>query len=154
MTSLKNCRLFLLLLLCGFCIPISAQVTVHVITLSVDTEQFDPRNPSASCQFLAEEGTEVLVSDPPEEFTIAAEVGDIIRWYGVSSSQPETMIEIRKIKYEKGVNLFPFKEKDGDRALEATITKGQPGDDYKYVISFKIDATGAMYHIDPKIQVK
>jgi len=128
--------------------------TVHDITLQVNTSHFDRHNPTASCQLVAGEGTQILVSSPVEEFTIAAEVGDTIRWNGISTTQADATIQIRKIKYERGVNIFPFDEKDGDTIVEGTITKGKHGEDYKYVISFKINGTGPMYHIDPKIQVK
>jgi hypothetical protein len=143
------------LVFAGFTTCALAQATtVHEITLLVNTADFDPRNPAASCTFMAGEGTEVLVANPPEKFTIAAEVGDIIRWNGNSSSDPNVVIEIRKIKHDKGQNLFPAKEMDGMAVVEGTITRGNHGDDYKYIIFFKIGDTGAMHKIDPKIQVK
>lgn len=128
--------------------------TTHEITLRVDTANFNRQNPEASCEFVAGENTEVLVASPASEFTIVAEVGDTIHWRGVSSSGEGVTVDIKKIKYALGVNLFPVDEMDGIDMVQGTITKGNQGDDYKYVISFKIGDSGAVYRIDPKIQVK
>ncbi len=130
-----------------------AQAT-HEITLKVNTANFDKSNPAASCAFEAGEGTIVLVANPPQDFMIQAEVGDTIRWRGVSTNQTGVSVQIRKIKYARGVNIFPQSEIDGENTVQATITKGGTrNDDYKYIISFKINDTGSMYHIDPKIRV-
>jgi hypothetical protein len=127
---------------------------IHEITLMVDTSSIQRDDPSASCYFVAGAGTEVLVSNPPEEFTFAVEVGDVIQWRGLSSTEPDVTVEIRKIKYDQGVNLFSSDEMEGDDVVEATVTHGRTGNDYKYVISFKKGGTGTMYRIDPKIQVR
>jgi hypothetical protein len=152
---MNNCKFLILTMAFGISVSaVSAQTTTHEITLLVDTATLSNQNPSASCQFMAGEGTVVLVDSPPEAFTFEAEVGDTIRWSAVAMGGTGESIQIRKIKYDRGINIFPAREMDGENVVEATITKGNHGDDYKYVVSFKIGNTGAMYRIDPKIQVK
>ncbi len=131
--------------------PVQANVT---ITLHVDTGNIDNKNTATTCDFGQDEG----ISN--EDFTVAVNVGDIITWEGVSSSSPSTdVVEITKIKYVKGKNIFGKDLGPGNnrkitgKALSSTATEG----DYKYDISFTVTNNGAKrngtFHIDPVIQV-
>ncbi len=127
-----------------------------VVTLHVDTGTIDKKNASASCNFGQEEG----ISN--EEYTIVVNVGDVITWEGVSSSSPETdVVDITKIKYVKGKNIFgkdlDTKDTGNKKRVSAKVLSSTAvGGDYKYDISFTVTNNGAkrngIFHIDPKIQ--
>ncbi|WKK65661.1 hypothetical protein [Lutimonas zeaxanthinifaciens] len=87
------------------------------------------------------------------DHTVYANVGDTIFWSG-ESTDGSGAIDIQKIKYERGTNVFDRDELDGTTTVTGIIkrnTSNKP--DYKYTISFKIDGTGKMYSIDPKLKV-
>lgn len=127
-----------------------------IVTLKVDTGKIDKGNTSASCNF----GQEAGISN--EEFTIVVNVGDTVTWRGVSSSSPETdVVNITKIKYVRGKNIFGKdldtkdtgkNQKISAKVLSSTVTEGT----YKYDISFTVTNNGVKrngtFHIDPKIQ--
>ena len=79
-------------------------------------------------------------------------MGDTIIWDG-ESSDGTAAIDIRKIKYGRGTNVFNDKELDGETTVVGTIQRNTDGQPYKYKISFKINNTGKTYSIDPKIIV-
>ncbi len=99
------------------------------------------------CQF-----TDQAPGTDTREYTIYAEVGDTIIWGG-ESSDGSAAIDIRKIKYHKGTNVFKKKELDGETTVVGEVQEKTNGKPYKYKIYFKIDNTGKMYSIDPKIIV-
>ena len=127
-----------------------------IVTLNVDTGLIDKDNTSASCNFGQEE------SITNEEFTIVVNVGDTVTWRGVSSNSPETdVVNITKIKYVKGKNIFGKDldtkdkgkhQKVSAKVLSSTAVEGA----YKYDISFTVINNGVKrngtFHIDPKIQ--
>lgn len=127
-----------------------------VVTLRVDTKEINKDNLSTTCDFGQEEG----ISN--EEFTITVNVGDVITWEGVSSTSPDTdVVDITKIKYVKGKNIFGKdldttdkgkNQKVSGKVLSSTAVGG----DYKYDISFSVTTNGVKrngtFHIDPKIQ--
>ncbi|MCA0933324.1 hypothetical protein LCM02_12750 [Lutimonas saemankumensis] len=87
------------------------------------------------------------------EYTVYANVGDTIFWNG-ESSDGSGAVDIQKIKYSGGTNVFDKDELDGTTTVTGIIkknTRNKP--DYKYTISFKIDGKGKMYSIDPKLKV-
>ncbi len=147
------------LLLCSFTSITKPESRVFgniVVTLNVDTGQIDKKNASASCDFGQAEG----ISN--EDYTIVVNVGDVITWVGVSSSSPETdVVDITKIKYVRGKNIFGKDLDTADKGkhqkvsaqvLASTAIEG----DYKYDISFTVTNNGVKrngtFHIDPKIQ--
>ncbi len=140
------------MVLCSF-IPSSAQETV-VITLHVDTGQIDGKNLAATCTFGQEDG----ISN--EEYTVVVNVGDIIVWEGVSSSSEEDVVNITKIKYVKGKNIFGKdlgpSNSDPHQKVTAKVLSGTDGGAYKYDISFTVFHNGVKrngtFHIDPKIE--
>lgn len=127
-----------------------------IVTLNVDTGEITKDNTSTTCNF----GQEEDISN--EEFTISVNVGDSVTWMGVSSSSPETdVVDITKIKYVKGKNIFgkDLETKDtgkqkkiSAKVLSSTAVEGT----YKYDISFTVTNNGVKrngtFHIDPRIQ--
>ncbi len=126
---------------------ISFAQTTHTVTLVCDSESIKHADPYTVCYFVNQgEGTDT------REFTIEANVGDTIVWQGFTLS--DDTLEIRKIKYEKGTNVFDKDEIDGNTTVIAAIkesTKDKPN--YTYKISFKVNGKGKMYSIDPLISV-
>ena len=116
------------------------------ITLKCNVAALQADNPPYQvCQFVNQEpGTDT------RDYTIYAEVGDTIIWNG-ESSDGAAAIDIRKIKYDRGTNVFNDRELDGETTVVGTVQRNTEGNPYKYKISFKINNTGKTYSIDPKI---
>jgi len=120
----------------------------HTATLVCDVEALKNNTPADEACYFAEEDVN------PVDFTIVANIGDEILWSGDTDANDNT-IQIRKIKFEKGTEVFNSSEKEGTSTIVRTVkysTKNKP--DYKYTISFKINNTGKMYKIDPKVRVR
>ena len=98
-----NYKLSLLMALCLISLTslLNAQT---VVTLNVDTSEIDKHEDlNMTCYFTGQpEGVSL------EDFTIEVVVGEEITWVG-QSTVDDTTVEIKKIKYEKGVKLL-----DGD----------------------------------------
>jgi len=126
---------------------ISFAQTTHTVTLVCDTDNIKHEDPYKVCYFVNQgEGTDT------REFTIVANVGDTIKWQGITLSDDN--LEIRKIKYEKGTNVFDKDEIGGSTTVVAAIKKStMDKPDYTYKISFKVNGRGTMYSIDPVIRV-
>lgn len=143
------------LLVCSFLATHAQESKTVVVTLNVNTGQIDNKNLATTCNF----GQDQNISN--ENFTIEVNVGDSITWRGVSSTSPATdIVEITKIKYAKGKNIFgkddllPGKNKKiSGKALSKTTAE----DIYKYDISFTVTNNGTKrngtFKIDPKIIV-
>jgi len=119
------------------------------VTLSCDVAALKAGTPAyEACSFVDQEpGTDT------REYTIYAEIGDTIIWRG-ESTDGSAAIDINKIKYERGTEVFKNPFKDGTSTVVRTIknsTKGKK--DYKYEITFKIDNKGKPFYIDPKVRV-
>ncbi len=128
----------------------------HIITLHVNTTDITKRNVNDFADFGQPEG----VSN--ENYTINVRKGDVIIWKGVSSSAPETdLVSIKSINHEGGVNVFGQNVINGDgempEVVTGTVILGNPGDEDKYKISFKVFVNGVQkngtFHIDPKIKI-
>ena len=117
-------------------------------TLKCNVAALEAGNPAYQvCQFTDQEpGTDT------RDYTIYAEEGDTIIWDG-ESSDGSAAIDIRKIKYHKGTNVFNNREIDGETTVVGIVENKTNGKPYKYKISFKINNTGKTYTIDPKIIV-
>ena len=93
------------------------------------------------------------------DYTVNANVGDVIVWNAVSSSSDRDQVKITAINYEGGTNVFNSDRMNGENGeVRATISKSTAGkEDYKYNVSFKIVKNGKLqpgtFHIDPKIKV-
>ncbi len=126
-----------------------------VITLNVSTGQIDKQNLPTTCNF----GQPQNISN--EDFTVEVNVGDVITWQGVSSTAPSTdIVEITKIKYVKGKNIFDKEDLvpgQNKKISGKALTKTTAEDIYKYDISFTVTSNGkkrnGTFHIDPKIIV-
>ena len=81
-------------------------------------------------------------------------------WEGVSSSSPDTdIVDITKIKYVKGTNIFGKDLLPGNKPHKITgnvLTSTAAAGDYKYEISFTVTNNGVkrngIFRIDPVIQ--
>lgn len=131
--------------------------TERVITLEVNTAEIENPNVNDFCRFL---GQEPGVSN--EEYTIEANLGDIIIWRGVSTSSPEDRVEIRAINHQGnrgGRDIFGSNQLRGDNGeVRGTIiNRTEEGTVYKYKIQFRVYNDGnrrrGTFNIDPKIRV-
>ncbi len=140
---------YYLSLLCVFLFSgiIYAQDQIDVVLRCNVAALNDGAAPSTACRFVGQDP-----DTPTEEFTTYAEIGDTIIWSG-ESTDGSTAIDIRKIKYERGTNVFDSTDLDGATTVVGSIKNQTNGKDYKYRISFKINNTGKTHSIDPKIRV-
>ncbi|WP_445385327.1 hypothetical protein ACT6NV_00495 [Robiginitalea sp. IMCC44478] len=132
--------------------------TERIITLYVNTAEIQNPDVNASCNFGQTDGSS------NEDYTISANVDDIIVWKGVALGATETSsVEIVAINHQGangGRDVF-----GGDNRLTADdgevrgtiVTTTEPGTDYKYKISFRVihegESKGGIFQIDPKIKV-
>ncbi len=140
---------------------LNAQET-HTVTLIVDTANFDRNNPASSCALRSESpNTGVVESNGDlENFTVTMQEGDLVVWEGISSSNPEDLVHLKKIKYEKGTKIFNKDRLDGkpqsgkgDIVEGKTISNTKNKEDFKYTMLFKVDSQNGTFKIDPKIKV-
>jgi hypothetical protein len=124
----------------------------HTITLYVNTSTVDKHNIDETCNFGQESG----VSN--KDFTIEVSLGDTIIWEGVSTSSDEVLVNINAINHEGGKNVFDKNKLPGDGLVPErvirTVVNGEPGDEDKYKISFKMSNRNGTFHIDPVIKIK
>ncbi|MGI9531531.1 hypothetical protein [Lutimonas sp.] len=146
---MKNQKRYYLSILCAFLFTgiIYAQDQIGV-TLRCDVAALNEgEDPATACRFVDQDP-----SMTTKEYTTYAEVGDTIIWKG-ESTDGSAAIDIKKIKYERGTNVFNKTDLDGTTTVVGSIVKKTNGKDYTYTISFKINNTGKMHSIDPKIRV-
>ncbi len=144
-----NDKLSLLLALCLMSMT-GLLYSQTVVTLNVDTSEIDKHEDlNMTCYFTGQpEGVSL------EDFTIEVVVGEEITWVG-QSTVDETPVEIKKIKYEKGVKLLDGDEIDSgedEKFVKAKVNNGNPGDAEKYTIHFKV--SNKQFKIDPQIRIK
>lgn len=148
-----NNRLFIVMafFILSFSSNSYAQET-HTITLYVNTSTIDDHNTDETCNFGQEAGIE------NRDYTIEVNVGDTIIWKGVSTSSDEVLVNITAINHEGGKNVFDQNKLRGDgqvpESVIGTVVNGEPGDEDKYKISFKMSNRNGTFHIDPVIKIK
>lgn len=152
----KSSQIFTAIVLLLLLVCHTNYAQTHVITLHVNTDELtkDNVNSEEITYFTAPE-TQVDVASPAEAFTITVEDGSTIIWEGVSDSG-EDSIDISMIKREKGPRIFSSDEIPGNSngRAQAIVKKQASSEPYKYKILFKVNGTGRMYKIDPKIKVR
>jgi len=97
-----------------------------------------------------------------EEFTIYANVGDIIIWKGLpyGESTEGDIVNITGIHHRNGNDIFSKNMLSGnggepEKVVGLVLNLAPKGMEYKYKIFFTVihDGKKKHYHIDPKIQV-
>lgn len=146
MKTLKSISLSLIFIFTFYGLSYSQNQIRATLKCNVAALQAD-NPPYQVCQFVDQEpGTDT------RDYTIYAEVGDTIIWDG-QSSDGNAAINITKIKYDRGTNVFNNREIDGETTVVGTVQNNTEGNPYKYKISFKINDTRRTYTIDPKVIV-
>jgi hypothetical protein len=128
----------------------------HIITLNVDTANLTQQNVSSeSISYFTAPSAQVDVASPPSDFEITVEDGATIIWEGASTSQNNDTVDIFMIKWEKGPRIFRDNEinRDENGRVQGKIRRKTNSEAYKYKILFKVNGSGLMYQIDPKIKV-
>ncbi len=147
---------FLVLLFFSFFTSNLQGQTERIITLRVNTAEIANPNVNDFCDF----GQAPEISN--EEYTIVANVGDVIIWKGVSTSASEDVVEIRAINHQGdqgGRDIFGANRLEGENGeVRGTILNTtEEGADYKYNLQFRVYNNGAQrggtFNIDPKIRV-
>lgn len=124
-----------------------AQNDTRTITLVVKTDQITDTNDRNQVEFKGQPtGVENI------DFTINAKVNEIIDWAGESQVDTPFEVDIKKVKYASGTDIFE-KTLKGDVKVSGRIKKGNVGQVYKYKLYFRIKGERRTYTIDPKIQI-
>jgi len=147
MKTSKQLVILLVITLFSFNNSAFAQAQEHQLTLVCNTDELKTKKTHEACYFAQEPDVD------PRKFLITVKVGDIINWDGKAKSGDDT-IEIKKIKWDKGTNIFDKDSIDGVETVTGIVkhdTKGKK--DFKYTIQFKVNGSGKMYKIDPKVKV-
>lgn len=164
MKSIQNWGVVLVMLL-GATIFTYGQQT-HVITLSVDTNEINDENVLEVCSLQASENTTVEADDDLESFTVIVNEGDDIIWEGVSDFSEDHIVEITKVKYDSGTEVFnDFKTKDLEgkkdgkkKKVKAKVKNNTKNKEpTKYILKFTVIVNGVEseeYSIDPVIKVQ
>ena len=153
MKKITQSLLLIAFILLSFSNTSFAQETIYV-TLNVDTDEVKTEGTHTYCSFEGQSK-----SMDTREYTVNANVGDVIVWNAVSSSSERDEVKITAINYEGGTKVFSSDRMSGqDGVVSGTINKSTAGKaDYKYTVSFKIMSNGNLrpgtFHIDPKIKV-
>lgn len=130
-----------------------AQETIY-ITLNVDTAEVKTDGAHNYCYFEGQSE-----SMDTRDYTVNANIGDIIVWNAVSSTSERDEVKITAINYEGGTNVFNANKMNGQNGVvRGTISKSTAGkQDYKYNVSFKVVKNGSLqpgtFVVDPKIKV-
>lgn len=133
------------------------QSDIHIITLNVDTSQINGSNIREVCYFSPEQAVEI------EEYNTEVNIGDLVLWKGISTSDPENdRVEITSINYEGGERVFNRNTlRDSPSAVgivSGTVSKGKKGNFSKYKVSFRVyqnaNRLPGLFHIDPKITIR
>lgn len=134
-----------------FSVVVTAQTT-HTIILTCDTSDITTENVNEVCSFGQDSG----ISN--EDFTVDASIGDVILWRGIAKNDNlSSTIEIKEVNYHDGKNVFgdeTLKSRGG--LLSAEVIEGDPGDEVKYDLTFRVYVDGRRlntFTIDPKIRV-
>ena len=127
--------------------------TTHTITLEVNTTDITRSTIPENARF---QGQADDVSN--ENFTIVVNAGDTVIWEGVSTSNPDDVVNISSINYEGGDRVFDKNRLRGNNETPerviGIITEGRRGRENKYKLSFKMSNHNGTFHIDPKIVVE
>ena len=109
----KKSKAFSLLtfILLFFCNTSIAQETIYV-TLNVDTAEVKTQDTHSYCYF---EGQSESIDT--REYTINANVGDVIVWNAVSTTSDRDQVKITAIDYEGGTNVFSSNRMSGENGV-------------------------------------
>ncbi len=122
----------------------------QTVTLNVDTSvNLTPQNVDDYSNFGQPSGTN-------EDFTTDVNVGDTVTWTGQSSTQPSVTVNITKIQYDGGSDVFGTPVLGGTGSPETvvgTVENDTGGDEETYTIFFTVSNQNGTFHIDPKILV-
>ena len=145
------------LLFSVFCFCTQAQEK-HTIELTCSTSQLNDDNINQVCNFGQND------NEPNENFTIEADVDDLVLWESKYKIADIGYIDIVKIDYESGVNIFKDKhiyddeDRSPDGKIYAVVKKGNDGEMLKYKITFDAYDKGGdfvgRFSIDPKIRIR
>ena len=135
-------------LLCLFSFDSYSQEVERTITLKCHINRLkENKDPYTVCKF------EGQTEPDTREFTVTGNVGDSFIWKGEPYSGSDEL-DITKIKYEKGTQIFDNESIEGTKTVKAVAKfNTKEKDPYTYKISFKINGTGKTYHIDPKVKI-
>ena len=120
------------------------------VTLYVDTSvNLNPQNVDTYCNFGQPSGSN-------EDYTTNANVNDSITWQGQSSTQSNVTVNITKIQYDGGSDVFGASVLNGSGTPETvvgTVENDTNGDQETYSIFFTVSNRNGTFQIDPKMQI-
>ncbi len=128
----------------------------HNVILYVDTENITKKKVEEH-SWLGEPRRKGL----NEEYTTSVDPGETITWLGLSVSSPNDIVNITRIKHEKGSDLFGRDTLNGDGGYPEQVigtVKRNPKNEESYTLSFTVyngnngGKRKGTFRIDPKLQ--
>lgn len=152
MKNVHILKSIILIITIFFSAIVTAQTT-HTIILTCDTTDITNENVNDVCSFGQDSNI------PNKDYTIDVNIGDVILWRGIAkNTELSSTIEIKEVNYVSGKNVFgenSLRSRGG--LVTAEVIEGQPGDEEKYDLTFRVYVDGrrlnATFTIDPKIRV-
>lgn len=127
----------------------------HNIILFVDTANITKENIEECCTF--HQGTS---KERPSDHSTSVDAGETITWLGLSTSNANDVVNITKIEYKGGADLFGRAKLNGDRGYPenviGTIINAPKGEE-TYTITFTVyqgnngGKRNGKFTLDPKL---
>ncbi|MGB5204095.1 MAG: hypothetical protein WBN63_07890 [Eudoraea sp.] len=130
----------------------------HNIILFVDTANITKENIEERCSFHQGKSKE-----RPGDHSTSVDEGETITWLGLSTSNANDVVNITKIEYKGGADLFGRPKLNGDGGYPETVIgtiKNAPKGEETYTITFTVyegnngGKRNGKFTLDPKLQPK
>lgn len=128
----------------------------HNIILFVDTNRITKENIEECCSFHQED-----MNSSPSKHTTTIDAGETITWLGLSVSNANDVVNITKIEYKGGADLFGRAKLNGDGGYPenviGTIINAPKGEE-TYTITFTVyqgnngGKKNGKFTLDPKLR--
>ncbi len=127
----------------------------HNIILFVETANITKENIEECCSFHQED-----MGSSPSKHTTTIDAGEALTWLGLSVSNPNDVVNITKIEYKGGADLFGRPKLNGDGGDPETVIGtviSAPKDEETYTITFTVfngnngGKRNGKFTLDPKL---
>jgi len=128
----------------------------HNIILFVDTANITKETIEKYCTFHQND-----MKSNPSDYTTSIDAGETITWLGLSVSNANDVVNITKIEYKGGADLFGRPKLNGDRGYPETVIgtiKNAPEGEETYTITFTVyngnngGKRSGKFTLDPKLR--
>lgn len=127
----------------------------HNIILFVDTANITKDNVEECCSFYQDN-----MGSPTNEYSTSVDAGENITWLGLSTANANDVVNITKIEYEGGADLFGRAKLNGDGGYPENVIGtiiNTPKGEETYTITFTVHQgnnggkRNGKFRLDPKL---